>query len=175
MLQSQFRNRNQLLWHELAAWRRPTHIPSCVKAKAVRRKSGLGEKSLLNCLPWRQFAEVALPCLSPPVSPKLLSVRAEGERMGSAVAPSGRTPQGEWNQRPPLLFRKWTKTTTRWTPAHFCWSWLFRFTPTASKGQQVRPAGKLGKFGWAERSARAGRTVATGENDNFGVSVRAAW
>lgn len=34
-------------------------------------------------------------------------------------------------------FPNWTNSI-KWIPAHFSWSWLFRFTPTALRDQQVK-------------------------------------
>lgn len=74
--------------------------------------------------------------LSPSVSVKLRSVRTGGvDGLSSAARAPG--PHGV-NEMISPAHLKWTKTATRWTPAPFCWFWLSRSTPMASRGQQVR-------------------------------------
>lgn len=107
----------------------------CREVEAVQESGLQKEISPLNCLPWRQFAELALPCF-----PQCLWNSSQWELggidgLGSTTCAPG--PDGVNEMIAPARL-KWTKTATRWTPAPFCWFWLFRSTPMASRGQQVR-------------------------------------
>lgn len=126
-------------YHGVGAGRGHLEAPGSYWVSAEKwrlgRKSGLEKEiSSLNCLPWRQFAELALPCLSQclwkSTQWKLVGVDGLGSNYLRA-----RTLRSEMISPAHL---KWTKTATRWTPAPFCWFWLFRSTPMALRGQQVR-------------------------------------
>lgn len=93
------------------------------------------EISPLNCLPWRQFAEVALPGL---FSVSETPLRENGGRGWGSSPRLERPGRHGVNEMISSAHLKWTKTSTPWTPAPFCWFWLFRSTPMALRGQQVR-------------------------------------
>lgn len=122
---------------DLTAWRRPAHTLNPAEGEVeAGTESGLEKEiSPLKCLPWRQFAELALPCLL-----HCLRNSTQSDFLGGLNGLRSACAAGshQVNEMISSAHLKWTKSSTRWTPAPFSWFWLFRSTPMASRGQQVR-------------------------------------